>query len=185
MRRFQRGNRCCAQAHTGVRRPPQRCSSRWIAALPVASTRNLLQRPRAPLQWARPDKRNLLHRSATMHRPPHRSTGSCTQRHLLQRSVCAAQRSLVRLTPISPHLRSGTALIAHHRTGLIQPTSATGPSPPSTHICNWTESIPRPPLPCERVHLLPTSAPQPNPSPADLCATTAALRDICLCATQA
>jgi hypothetical protein len=31
----------------------------------------------------------------------------------------------------------------------------------------------------------PTSAPQPNPSPADICATTAALRDICLCATQA
>ena len=56
---------------------------------------------------------------------------------------------------------------------------------PPTHTCNWTESIPCPPLPCERVHPLPTSAPQPNPSPADLCATPAALRDICLCATPA
>ena len=59
------------------------------------------------------------------------------------------------------------------------PTSAPGLSRPPTHICNWTESIrctakesvPRPHLHRDRIHCL-----------ADICATTAALRDICLCA---
>ncbi len=58
------------------------------------------------------------------------------------------------------------------------PTSAPGLSRPPTHICNWTESIrctakesvPRPHLHRDRIHCL-----------ADICATTAALRDICLC----
>ena len=70
--------------------------------------------------------------------------------------------------------------------GSYPPTSAPGPSPPPTHICTGTESIPYPPLHCERVHpRRPTSAPQPNQSPADICVTAAALRDIRLCATQA
>ena len=55
--------------------------------------------------------------------------------------------------------------------------------PPPTSATGLSRSL-APPLPCERVHPLPTSAPQPNPSPADLCASPAALRDICLCATQ-
>ena len=55
-------------------------------------------------------------------------------------------------------------------------------NPPPAHIC--TESIPCPPLHRERVRPPPASAPQPTPSLADICATTAALRDICLCATQ-
>jgi hypothetical protein len=57
-------------------------------------------------------------------------------------------------------------------------------NPPPAHICNWTESIPCPPLHRERVRPPPASAPQPTPSLADICATTAALRDICLCPTQ-
>ena len=64
-------------------------------------------------------------------------------------------RSLVRLAPIRPQLRFGTALIAHHRTGLIpahictgtkstpHPTSATGPRRSLAHMCTATESIPR------------------------------------------
>jgi hypothetical protein len=51
--------------------------------------------------------------------------------------VCAAQRCWVRLTPISPPLRFGTALIAHHRTGL------------------GTESIPRPHLHRDWAHPVP------------------------------
>ena len=91
--------------------------------------------------------------------------------------------------PYEPASAFGTALIAHHRTGRIPVHLCTGtkstPGPHTpTHICNGTESIPCPPLHCERVHPWTTSAPQPNPSPADICATTAALRDICLCATQ-
>ena len=49
--------------------------------------------------------------------------------------VCAAQRSLAPLTPIRPHVRFGTALIAHHRTGLIP-----------AHICTGTKSTPHPHL---------------------------------------
>ncbi len=64
-------------------------------------------------------------------------------------------RSLVRLAPIRPQLRFGTALIAHHRTGLIpahsctgtkstpHPTSATGPRRSLAHMCTASESIPR------------------------------------------
>jgi hypothetical protein len=96
--------------------------------------------------------------------------------------VRAAQRSLVRLTPMRPHLHRGLRSSLTTGLGSYPPTSAPGPSPPPTHICNWTESIPCPPLHCERVHPQPTSAPQPIPSLADICATTAALRDICLCA---
>ncbi len=83
---------------------------------------------------------------ATMHRPPHRSAGSCRQRHPLQRSVCTAQHSLERLAPMRPHLRFGTAL-AHHRTGLVP-----------AHICTGTKSTPHPHQHRDRVDPLPTSA---------------------------
>jgi hypothetical protein len=49
--------------------------------------------------------------------------------------------------------------------GSYLPTSAPGPSPIPTHICDWTESIPCPHLHRERGRPPPTSAPQPNPSP--------------------
>ena len=87
-------------------------------------------------------------------------------------------RSLVRLAPIRPHLRFWTALIAHHRTWLVPAHICTG-TKPNTHphlqldcnICPGNESVPRPHLHRDRIHCL-----------ADICATTAALRDICLCA---
>ena len=85
-----------------------------------------------------------------------------------------AQRGLVPLIPIRPHVHFGTALIAHHRTGLVP-----------AHICAGTKSTLRPHLHRDRVDPRPTSALRKSPSPADICVTAAALRDIRLCATQA
>jgi hypothetical protein len=165
-------------------RPPRHCSPCWIAALPVASQRNLLQRPRAPLEYSQSTPRVLLEhpwggpnrtsgsgciaaQPAAMHRPAaslHRQLRAAAS-VAAQCVRSAGQRSLVRLTPIRPHLRLEAALIAHHRTGLIPAHICTGPSPPPTHICNLTESIPCPPLHRERVHPPPTSAPQTESIP--------------------
>ena len=69
-----------------------------------------------------------------MHSPLYRSTGSCNAAaSVAAQCVCsAAQCVLWHGSPLSPHLRFGTALIAHHRTGLIP-----------AHICTGTNSTPR------------------------------------------
>ena len=149
-------------------RPPQHYSSCWIAALPLASQRNPLQRPRAPLEWTQLTSGTgcIAAQPATMHRPLHRSTGSCTQRHLLHRSVCAAQRSAAWYgSPLCARI-CVLGLRSSLTTGLgsSRPHLHRAKSTP-THICNWTEAIPCPPLPCERVRPPPTSAPQPSPCP--------------------
>ena len=186
------------RAHTGVPRPLQRCSSCWIAALPVASQRNLLQRPRVgPTGQAElvASQRSLQQCTARCIAPP----AVATQRHPLQRSVCAAQRSVCFGTA-HPHKPASAFWDCAHRSPPDwahtrphlhrdqvhpRPTSATGLSrslvhlcalrknPSPAHICPAKESIPSPHLHRNRVH-----------AQAHICVTTAALRDICLCATH-
>ncbi len=114
------------------------------------------------------------------------------------RSMCVHLwvRSAARLGtahPYKPLLHFGTALIAHHRTGLIPAHIGPGTKSTPAHIGTGTKSIPHPHQHCERVHPQPTSAlVQPSPhlhrnrvhAQAHICAATAGLRDICLCATQ-
>ena len=88
--------------------------------------------------------------------------------------VCA-QRSAAGYSspPISALLHFGTALIAHTGLASYRPASPPGLGPPPVHICTGTECIPRPHLRRDWVH-----------AQGPIRVATAALRDICLCATQ-
>ena len=131
--------------HTGVPRPPHQCTACCIAALlPVASQRSLLPRPRTPLELPQSTPRvgptgqsgtfciaaqpAAMHRpAASLHRQLHAAASVAAQCVRMRSAVCARYGST-----LSPHLRLGTALIAHHRTGLIP-----------AHICTGTNSTPR------------------------------------------
>ena len=110
MRRFQRGNGCCAHARTPA------CGGHRHAARPVGSQHCLLH-PRAtccnaaePLEWARPDERNWLHRSATCNNAPP-AASLCRQLHAAA-SVAARrnllQRGTTRCIPLQPRLAAAT-----------------------------------------------------------------------------
>ncbi len=187
--------------HTGVPRPPERCTTRCNEAPPVASQRNLLQQSATFAT-----QRNVWHRSATCCAA---SQSVATQRHLCNAAQCVATKhhllhpgaamASCALLPFfrSMRVRSAARLGTAHTKPLLHfglrsslttglgsypPTSAPGPSPPPTHICTGTESIPCPPLPCERVH--PSARLHGDRVHAHICSPAAALRDICLCATQ-
>ncbi len=60
------------------------------------------------------------------------------------RCGCAAQRGFARLAPLSPLLRFGPALIAHHRTGLIPACVSTAIGPAPHPRLTGTVSMPAP-----------------------------------------
>ena len=148
---------CCSAAQSVATRHCllQRSATRCNAAPPVASRRSHGQLPR------RSPRRPLrLSPSAPLTAATGRNLPWSPSEHLRRRTECLVCRvlmpaalmsrgallaffrsvrrymlCLVQLTPIRPHLRFGTALIAHHRTGLMP-----------AHLCTGSKSTPHPHL---------------------------------------
>jgi hypothetical protein len=100
------------------------------------------------LEWALPDKRSLslLHRSAACNNAPrlHRPTGSCTQRHPLQRSAVRCYEhpgAVTAAAATKPTLSAAAAASAPFKLAAATGRKPAGPQPDPSERCEGGRGV--------------------------------------------